>query len=54
MIILIFQGAIEKDLYVITTAKKRDSFDWEKEAANLPLKIAAVDSWNNITKYVGN
>ena len=44
---------IEKDLYVITTAKKRDSFDWEKEAANLPLKIAAVDSWNNITKYVG-
>ena len=44
---------IEKDLYVITTAKKRDSFDWEKEAANLPLEIAAVDSWNNITKYVG-
>ena len=44
---------IEKDLYVITTAKKRDSFDWEKEAANLPLKITAVDSWNNITKYVG-
>ena len=44
---------IEKDLYVITTAKKRDSFDWEKEAANLPLEITEVDSWNNITKYVG-
>lgn len=42
---------IEKDLYVITTAKKRDSFDWEKEASNLPLKITSVDSWNNIGKY---
>ena len=43
---------IEKELYVITTAKKRDSLDWEKEASNLPLKITAVDSWNNISKYV--
>ena len=44
---------IEKELYVITTAKKRDSLDWEREAANLPLKISSVDSWNNIAKYVG-
>jgi len=44
---------IEKDLYVITTAKKRDSLDWIKEAANISLKIKAVDSWNNISKYVG-
>lgn len=37
-------------LYVITTAKKRDSLDWENEAVlfNIDLK---VDSWNNINKY---
>ncbi len=44
-----------KDLYIITTAKKRDSLEWEKEAipflfdeCNISLKI---DSWNNISKY---
>lgn len=40
-------------VYVITTARKRDTLDWEKEATNIPLKLSGVDSWNNITKYVG-
>lgn len=48
------------DLYVITTAKKRDDMEWEKEC--LPFLITPtpvyystrliVDSWNNIEKYV--
>ncbi len=42
---------LKKDLYVITTAKKRDSLDWVKEASHIPLKIKMVDSWNNIAKY---
>ena len=51
-----------KDLYIITTAKKRDSYDWFKELSefnlyseseNNPNKIKiVVDSWNNIKKYV--
>ena len=50
------------DLYVITTAKKRDSLDWEKDAMKLgigwdrqasPEGISMkVDSWNNIHKYL--
>ena len=45
-----------RDLYVITTAKKRDSLEWEKEM--LPFQIerqvkVTVDSWNNIKKYTG-
>ena len=37
-------------LYIITTAKKRDSKEWEEECA--PWKIIPiVDSWNNIKKY---
>ena len=49
-----------KTLYVITTAKKRDSLEWEKEAARYAIsKTEAskwagkliVDSWNNITNY---
>ena len=40
------------DLYVITTAKKRDSGDWEEECAALPFEVTLkVDSWNNIGKY---
>lgn len=49
------------DLYIISTAKKRDDKDWEKEAARFAIFPNAkgvginlkVDSWNNISKYVG-
>jgi hypothetical protein len=37
-------------LYVITTARKRDSNDWEEEC-NLWGIGATVDSWNNMAKY---
>lgn len=50
-----------KDLYVITTAKKRDEKDWEIEAADFLITTdpsisfsgakITVDSWNNIKKY---
>lgn len=40
-------------LYIITTAKKRDTMDWFKEMG--PFKVDedqyTVDSWNNIKKY---
>jgi len=49
------------DLYIITTAWKRDTFEWEKEMApfllftnpetNLYGNRVIVDSWNNIRKY---
>ena len=41
-------------LYVITTAKKRDSRDWEDEASEWGIPYVdkfTVDSWNNIGKY---
>ena len=50
-----------KDLYIITTAKKRDSLEWDGELANYRLSTnpelnyysntVVVDSWNNIKKY---
>lgn len=52
-----------KDLYIITTAKKRDTLDWVKECGRFLLvrdrnacigKVKVIiDSWNNIQKYVG-
>ena len=51
-----------KDLYIITTARKRDTFEWEGELStflmstnkdtNLYSNRIVVDSWNNIEKYV--
>lgn len=41
-----------KSLYIITTAKKRDSQDWEEECKLLKLNNIVVDSWNNIKKYI--
>ena len=37
-------------LYIITTARKRDTKDWEKECEPFGLE-PIVDSWNNIQKY---
>ena len=44
------------DLYIITTAKKRDSLEWEDEIAPYELDRykdlkVVIDSWNNIGKY---
>lgn len=41
-----------KKLYVITTAKKRDTGDWEEDAEKVGVHIEFVDSWNNITNYI--
>lgn len=50
-----------RDLYIITTAKKRDTLDWEREIGPFHLSTrqdlnpgkvkVVVDSWNNIGKY---
>ena len=50
-----------KDLYIITTARKRDTKEWESELSpfllsthkdiNLYSNHVKVDSWNNIKKY---
>ena len=50
-----------KDLYIITTARKRDTFEWEGELSHFLLSThkelnkydnkVIVDSWNNIQKY---
>lgn len=50
-----------RDLYIITTAKKRDSLEWEGELAPFLISTnpkvsmynnkVVIDSWNNIGKY---
>ena len=45
---------LPKDIYIITTAKKRDTMEWDEEVAyfHLPEDIhVTIDSWNNIQKY---
>ncbi len=39
-------------LYIITTAKKRDGKDWNREANTLGISKLVVDSWNNIKKHI--
>lgn len=39
-------------LYIVTTAKKRDSKEWDEECKPFKVKPVAIDSWNNIKKYV--
>lgn len=49
------------DLYIITTARKRDTFEWDSELNNFLLtrdennpysNKVIVDSWNNVKKYI--
>ena len=51
-----------QDLYIITTAMKRDTLEWEGERANYLISTkpeqnkmygnkVVIDSWNNIKKY---
>ncbi len=50
-----------EDLYIITTARKRDTFEWDSELANFRMSAnpendafkhsVVIDSWNNIHKY---
>ena len=50
-----------KDLYIITTAMKRDTYEWLKELENYKMSVdpsrsqyknkVVVDSWQVITKY---
>lgn len=52
---------VPKDLYIITTARKRDTLEWDKECMNFMLSRniesciygvnVVIDSWNNISKY---
>ena len=54
-------GAEQVPLYIITTARKRDTFEWAGECASCGLsseirdtkgREVVIDSWNNIKKYV--
>ena len=51
-----------QDLYIITTARKRDSLEWEGELTNFMLTTdleksrydhkIVIDSWNNIKNFI--
>jgi hypothetical protein len=51
------------DLYIITTAQKRDTLEWDGELCPFLMAVkpevnhyknkVVIDSWNNIKKYVG-
>lgn len=51
-----------QDLYIITTARKRDTYEWEGEMTPFLISCdeknsiyqhkVVVDSWNNISKYI--
>ncbi len=45
------KGGTAPPLYIITTARKRDTKDWEQECEPFAFKPEVVDSWNNIQKY---
>lgn len=47
-------GIIKKPLYIITTARKRDTGEWLDECArfDIPADKVVIDSWNNISKYL--
>ena len=55
-------GDPPKDLYIITTARKRDTMEWEGELSPFLLSVhkeaslysnkVVIDSWNNIGKYI--
>ena len=40
-----------KPLYIITTARKRDTREWESEMIPFLFDNVTIDSWNNIKKY---
>lgn len=51
---------VMKDLYIITTARKRDEFEWDDELKRFGLtrgqndifhNTVVIDSWNNIKHY---
>ena len=46
------KGGADPPLFIITTARKRDTKDWEQEAEPFDISGMTVDSWNNIQKYV--
>ena len=46
------KGGADPPLFIITTARKRDTKDWEQEAEPFDISEMTVDSWNNIQKYV--
>lgn len=51
-----------RNIYIITTARKRDSLDWEREAARFGIGtedygtlhgVVTIDSWNRLDLYEG-